>query len=194
MTNSKLIKIYSKDKNSLKHFILLLQKINNKWKNVSFVLKNIKKRRKKVTVLKSPHVNKKAQTQFQAITYSTLIKYSSLEIKKNYILFKKIKNHLFPDIKIKIEQTVLLKNTKTLVKNQFLPKKIYYYNNSTDTKTFKDKQKQKKRLLNWNTQSETAKRLLQRTLQYLKVLDSYGNIGLLNKNSVQVAQLVRAKD
>jgi ribosomal protein S10 len=181
MTNSKLIKIYSKDKNSLKHFILLLQKINNKWKNLSFVLKNIKKRRKKITVLKSPHVNKKAQTQFQAITYSTLIKYSSLETKKNYILFKKIKNHLFPDIKIKIEQTVLSKNTKTLVKNQFLPKKIYYYNNSTDTKNFKDKQKQKKRLLNWNTQSETAKRLLQKTLQYLKVLDSYGNIGLLNK-------------
>ena len=172
MTNNKLIRLYSKDKKSLKHFIQLLNKINKKWKNFTFVLKPIKKKRKKITVLKSPHVNKKAQTQFQSIIYSTLIKYSSWEVKKNYILLKKIRNHLFPDVKIKIEQTVFAKKTKTLIKNQFLPKKIYYYKN---TKKFLEAQK-KKNLLAFNNNIENKNTLLKKTLQFLKVLDHYGNL------------------
>lgn len=174
MANSKLIKLYSKDKNSLKRFILLLQKINNKWKNLTFVFKNIKKRKKKVTVLKSPHVNKKAQTQFQTIIYSILIKYSSLEIKKNYILLKKIRNQLFPDVKIKIEQTVFSNPIKPKLINQFLPKKIYYYNINSTKKSI-GKQKQKNKLLNCYSYPDATKMLVQKTLHYLKVLDCYGN-------------------
>lgn len=175
MTNSKLIKLYSKDKNSLKRFILLLQKINSKWKNLTFVLKNIKKRRKKITILKSPHVNKKAQTQYQTITYGTSIRYSTLEIKKKDILLKKIRNHLFPDVKMKIEQTVFSNLYKTEIKNQFWPKKIYFYNDK-GAKTFIDKQKQKNNLLDFNNYPEAKKVLLQKTLQYIKVLDHYGKI------------------
>lgn len=175
MANSKLIKLYSKDKNSLKRFILLLQKINNKWKNLTLVFKNIKKRKKKVTVLKSPHVNKKAQTQFQTIIFSALVKYSSLEIKKNYILLKKIKNHLFPDVKIKIEQTVFSNKTKPQIINQFLPKKIYYYSINSKKKSI-GTQKQKNQLLNGYNHLDTQKMLIQKTLHYLKMLDYYGNI------------------
>jgi ribosomal protein S10 len=171
MTNNKLIKLYSKDKNSLKRFILLLQKINRKWKNLTFVSKSIKKRRKKITILKSPHVNKKAQTQYQTITYGTSIKYSTLEIKKNDILLKKIKNHLFPGVKMKIERTVL--SNQTQIKNQFLPKKVYYYNNKESQI---GKQKQKNNLLDFKNHTETKRVLLQKTLQYIKMLDHYGKI------------------
>lgn len=173
MTHTKLLKLYSKDKKSLKRFIKLLKQINKKWKNSTFVLKNKIKKRKRITILKSPHVNKKAQTQFQSITYSTLIKYSSWEMKKNYILLKKIRNNLFPDIKIKIEQIIFVKNTKYLIKNQFLPKKICYYNS---TKTFSYKQKEKQKLLTPNRQIEKKNILLKKTLQLLKILDNYGNL------------------
>ena len=114
MTNNILIKIYSKDKKSLKQFKVFLKNINKKWKNFTFSIKDKNKKRKRITILKSPHVYKKAQTQFQSITYSSNIKYSSLDNKKNYIILKKIKNHLFPDIKIKINQTIFNQKTKLL--------------------------------------------------------------------------------
>ncbi len=170
MTNQKQIKLYSKDKNSLKRFILLLKNISNRWNNLTFVFKNIKKRKKKVTILKSPHVNKKAQTQFQITIFSVLIKYSSLELKKSYILLKKIRNHLFPNVKIKIEQTIQVKKAKMSVKNHFLPKKIYYYKS---TKNFFKKQKNS--LLIFNNSRENKKILLEKTLQYLQILDHFGS-------------------
>lgn len=174
MTNNKLIKLYSKDKNSLKRFIQLLNKINKNWKDLTFVSKNIKKSKKKVTVLKSPHVNKTAQTQFQAITYGILIKYSATEVKKNYIMLKKIRNHLFPDVKIKIEQTIFSKKTNLLLKNRFFPKKVHYYGTHNIINVL-EKQKQKNHLLNLSSNKENKKILLKKTLQFLKILDHYGS-------------------
>lgn len=192
MTNNKIIKLYSKDKKSLKRFSQLLEKIKNKWTNLTFVWGNIKKKRKKVSVLKSPHVNKAAQTQFQSITYGAIIKISSLEMKKNLILLKKIRNHIFPGIKIKIEQKIEFKKAQIAVKNQLLPKKIYYYKS---TKTFIEKQNQKNNLLSWNSYEKNKKILLNQTLQFFKVLDHYGRLEKhFKSNLVQVAQLVRAKD
>ena len=172
MTNNKVIKLYSKDKESLKQFKKLLKNINKTWKNITFYTKDNKKRRKRVTILKSPHVNKTAQTQFQSIVYSSKIKYFSWDVKKNYIILKKIKNYLFPDIKIKIEQIISDKKIKSLKKNSFLPKKMYYYQ---ETKTFLSKQIQKKKLLTLQKQIEKKKIILKKTLQFLKILDNYGN-------------------
>ena len=172
MTNNKTIKLYSKNKESLKQFKKLIENINKKWKNITFSVKAIKKKRKRITLLKSPHVNKTAQTQFQSIVYSSNIEYFSWDVKKNYIILKKIKNYMFPDIKIKIEQTVFDKKTKTFKQNSFLPKKMYYYQ---ETKPFLNKQKQKKKLLSLQEQIEKKKITLEKTLQFLKVLDNYGN-------------------
>ena len=72
MTKNRQIKLYSKNKNSLNRFLQLLGQISTEWKTLTFVVKYIKKKKKKVTILKSPHVNKKAQTQFQTITYVKL--------------------------------------------------------------------------------------------------------------------------
>lgn len=173
MTKNKIIKLYSKDKKSLKRFTELLKKIDNKWKDLTLTCKSVKKKRKKISILKSPHVNKTAQTQFQLITYGTSIKVSHLEMKKNSILLKKIKNQLFPDIKIKIEQKIDAKKAKTLIRSQFLPKKVYYYKS---IQTFLKKQNEKNNLLVINNNTKNKKLLLSQTLKFLKVLDHYGRI------------------
>lgn len=167
MTNYKLIKLYSKDKKSLKQFNTFFKKINEKWKNITFSLTHKKRKRQKITILKSPHVNKKAQTQYQSITYSMYIKCLFLDRKKNYILLKKIKNHLFPDVQIKIEQNVCEKKAKLISTKLFSPKKTYYYSNEK-TDTFLNTQK----LLTFNMQ---RKPILKETLHFLKVLDNYGH-------------------
>ena len=171
MTNKKQIKLYSRNKESLKRFLKLLKKTNTKWKNATLISKSIKNKKKKTAVLKSPHVNKKAQTHFQQVVFSTLIKYSTWQIKKDNILLKKIKNHIFSDIKIKIEQTTLTNKTRAVIKKELVPKRIYYYKNA---KNFFGKQKQKLFLTTFNNTFENKKTLLEKTLKFFKVLDLYG--------------------
>ena len=168
MTNNILIKIYSKDKKSLRQFKTFLKNITKKWENFTFSVKDNKKKKKKVTILKSPHVNKKAQTQFQSITYSANIKCFSFNLKKNYILLKKIKNHLFPDLKIKINQTILNKKAKLTTNKLFTPKNLYFYHN-TNTLFMT------KKLLTFNEQGIKKKVVLEKTLHFLKVLDKFGS-------------------
>ena len=171
MANTAVIKIYSKDKKSLEQFKTFLKNITKKWKSFTFNIKNNKKKRKRITVLKSPHVNKKAQTQFQSIIHSANIKCFSFDLKKNYIILKKIKNHLFPDIKIKINRTIFNKKTKLMTNNLFLPKNLYFYQN---IKTLLVKQKQLKKLLIVNKQIKKKEIILKKTLQFLKILDNFG--------------------
>ena len=169
MTNETLIKIYSKDKKSLKQFKIFLKRLNKEWKNFAFYIKDKKKKKEKITILKSPHVNKKAQTQFQSTIYSANIRYLSFDLKKNYIILKKIKNHLFPDIKIKINQTIFNKKTKFSQNKLFSPKNLYYYK---ETNTTFNKQKNQKKFLTGNKQEK--KITLKKTLQFLKILDNFG--------------------
>ena len=89
MANTAVIKIYSKDKKSLEQFKTFLKNITKKWKSFTFNIKNNKKKRKRITVLKSPHVNKKAQTQFQSIVHSANIKCFSFDLKKKLYYIKK---------------------------------------------------------------------------------------------------------
>ena len=102
------IKLYSKDKKSLYHFLNFLKR-NTRTKN-SQVFLNIlrkKKAKKKITVLKSPHVNKTAQEHFGYSVHSIEIFCCSWEIKKYILLLKKAKNHLFPSIQKTLNSTVL---------------------------------------------------------------------------------------
>lgn len=105
--------IESKNRGSIKKFLVLCFK--NKLLNCKIIKAltsnlNIKK----ITILKSPHVNKKAQEQFE----NRLIK-KRLEIQttKNlkYLLFlKKLNSKLFPDIQIKIKSILTNKEIKKL--------------------------------------------------------------------------------
>jgi ribosomal protein S10 len=165
------IKLYSKNKQSLKRFSKLFKKPGVKLQNRRLVLSNLKRKRKRVTVLKSPHVNKKAQEQFQSVTYNTIIKCLSWEIKKNVLLLKKIKNCLFPDIRIKIEKFLSSNETQFFKSTRYSPKKTFYY----DTELFSFKRQKEKKLFTSNRHVKNEK-LLKKTLLYLKLLDNYGHL------------------
>lgn len=102
--------IISKNKKSAENCFLFFQN-NTSELNLNIIQKYFQKKRKKniLTILKSPHVNKSAQEQFESKLFS---KQLSIYSPKNFqflLFLKKIKTYLFPDVKIKIK-FVLNKN------------------------------------------------------------------------------------
>ena len=67
------IKIKSINQKSLKIYLILIQKIL-KILNISYNIFNLPVKQKKITLLKSPHVNKTAREQFTIKTYQVLLK------------------------------------------------------------------------------------------------------------------------
>merc|ERR1711862_878562 len=72
---------------------------------------------KKITVLKSPHVNKKAQKKFEHRIFSKKISILVFNDMKFLIFLKKLKTKLFPEIRLKIEVTC---DKKTVFKTDLL--------------------------------------------------------------------------
>ena len=147
MTKYTLI-LYSKNKTSINYFLEFIRTISKKKKFQKIKkIKKKKKTKKKISILKSPHVNKTAQEQFEYIYYSTKISFYSWEIKKYFIILKKIKDQLFPDISINIKtKTYSSKKNKSIDLN-----KISLYQPLTNNKN-----------------------QLNKTILYLKILDYYG--------------------
>merc|ERR1712084_118009 len=103
------LSIKAKRKKSLLFFLYVLNKFNqiNKLKLISK-----KKFKKRFTVLKSPHVNKNAQEQFEFNLFSIDIAISKFQLSKLLIILKKIKNNFCYDIHIKIEFLIDIKKQK----------------------------------------------------------------------------------
>jgi ribosomal protein S10 len=98
------ITIVSKNKSSLNSVSTLLNSINNNtYLNLNTIKKYLKKKNKKsvLTILKSPHVNKTAQEQFEFKFSSKqfLIKPTTQNLKFILVL-KKLESNVFPDTKI----------------------------------------------------------------------------------------------
>ena len=94
--------LLSKNKNSLDNYFLFL---DGSTLNFNIVKKSFNKKRKckKLTILKSPHVNKIAQEQFETRIFSRQFNICLIRSLKYFIVYKKIKNILFPDIFIKTQ-------------------------------------------------------------------------------------------
>ena len=100
------IYIYSKNKLSILNYLKFLKKYFNKkklnFKNFTFTFR--KKIKKTVfTVLKSPHVNKTAQTQFENKLYRTQLTIYSDDYLKLIYFIKYFSENNFSDIKIKMK-------------------------------------------------------------------------------------------
>jgi ribosomal protein S10 len=96
----------SKNKDSLNSKILFFT--NTSALNFNVIKKYFQKKTKKhfLTILKSPHVNKSAQEQFESRVFSKqLTIFSPKKLQYAYLL-KKIRNNLFSDVKIKIKCSV----------------------------------------------------------------------------------------
>ena len=101
MKHYKLI-ISSKNRSSLYLFIKLFYKKVEKFSVLrKYFATN--SRRKFFTILKSPHVNKVGQEQFQTNTYSKTLNFSVSESLKFLVLLKVIKTNLFLDVKLKLK-------------------------------------------------------------------------------------------
>merc|ERR1712154_93976 len=99
-----IIDIYSKNFYALSTFLnsFLNKKICNKLKLIIVKSSLQKTKKKKLTVLKSPHVNKKAQEQFELHTYKKRIKCFTFKTLLFLVFLKKIKFYLFSEIVIKV--------------------------------------------------------------------------------------------
>lgn len=160
------ITITSKNKQALTLFFLFLKKVKQPKINL---LTNYSKQKtliKKITVLKSPHVNKKAQKHLEYRIFSKKISISSHNEMKFLIFLKKLKTKLFPEIKLKIK---ILSNKKK--KNSLLNPKNYYINSILLKKNI--------------TQTLKSKNIRIRNIQpcnkiknYLKIMDCYGELNI----------------
>ena len=112
--NSYLLNISSKNEKSLNNFTKLVLK---NFKDNNLIKKNKKKiKKKRLTMLKSPHVNKTAQEQFESKIFSINIYIYSTSNINQYIYLKKIIKKSFHDIKITIKYLI---NNKYSKQNQF---------------------------------------------------------------------------
>lgn len=109
------IKVFSKDNFVLKKFFQLLQRLN-----IFFIiLKSFskKKKRKFVSILKSPHVNKTAQEQFEFRYYNKEFLIDLYKPLTFFLFIKKIKDSSFSNLKLEIKGFFSLKK-------RFSPKRI----------------------------------------------------------------------
>ena len=164
------LRLYSKDKKSLYHFLKFL-KFNIRTLNFQLFSNSLRKKKvkKKVTVLKSPHVNKTAQEQFGYTIYSIEMSCCSWKIKKYLVLLKKVRNQLFSSVKIKINGK-FLGTKKSLKESSFNPVNTTFY---VPTLKF-PKQRVKSKFLNPDVQGNNIN-LLETSLLYFNTLDCYGS-------------------
>lgn len=121
--------VYTNNSKTLDDFTKLLNKINDTRKTkikFFFTQNQTKKQSKTFTVLKSPHVNKKAQEHFNLLKYKKKITLCSFKLNKLLIILKKNQQNLLSDMHIKIK--VRLANFDT--NKDLLDPDIFILNNS----------------------------------------------------------------
>ena len=116
-----IIDIYSKNYKSLKNFLFFLNDENLLKKLKICLLKNKTNRpikKKVITVLKSPHVNKTAQEKFEYRIYKKKIKCFTPQILLLLIFLKKLRFNIFSDINFKLNLIANKTIEKKKIQNQ----------------------------------------------------------------------------
>jgi ribosomal protein S10 len=100
-------KVSSKDNSVLEKFLRFLQRL----KISPTVFKHFSKqnKRKFITILKSPHVDKTAQEQFEFRYYTKEFLVDSPRLFTVFLAIKKIKNLSFPGLKLEVKGLLNLK-------------------------------------------------------------------------------------
>ena len=131
------INIYLSSKNytSLNTFVRFFFKIT-KTRQIdasAFLVQHSKPRlTKKFSVLKSPHVNKKAQDQFEFRVYNKQLSLYSFQSLKLLKVLKQIQHKLFADVKIKVGFVFNDSKLKKKVRKKFNPNKIVLTKNKAN--------------------------------------------------------------
>lgn len=160
------ITIVSKNPKALKLFVLFCCQNKKKSFNLKTTFYKIKNKKKIITVLKSPHVNKTAQSQLEYRIFSTKMLISLQNATQYLVFLKKIKAKLFPEIKMKIK-FIIDKQNYFQTQNQALhPKKF-----TINTLTYHANQKIS---LQQNLNVSNKK-----NLTYIKIFDCFGELNLM---------------
>lgn len=165
------VTITSRNKNSIGDFFSFFSK--NKISSLNALKKYFQKNRekKRLTILQSPHVNKKAQEQFESRLFKRQFTIQTAKNLKYLIFLKRLNYNLFPDINIKLKCVITNKNLKKLGLKIFNPNHFKinkYYNLKTGNFNLKTLNQLKKE----KTFSKFI--LAKKTNRLLKVFDLYG--------------------
>ena len=169
------LKISSKNEKSLKNFLsFFFNHLKTKF-NIIQKLVTTHNDKKVITLLKSPHVNKTAQDQFELRVFTKQVLTKSFYSEKNIIFLKKILNKLFQDISINLE---FVTNKSINLENKLL---IFYPDNfklSTykqyKTNLKRRKQKNKTKTIN------LGKNSLFNLTKFLNIVSVFGEILTIN--------------
>jgi len=142
------IKISSKNKETLQLFLMFLSKLQNNNLLIKYFPKQ--KIKKFITVLKSPHINKSAQEQFEFRVYTKKLQVSSPQHLKFLYFLKKSQINIFPFINLKLKWLYSVEFQLSLISNRLNPIK---FNNKFFSKN---------------------NLIIQNLLQYFNLLDCYG--------------------
>lgn len=130
--------ISSKSLKLLKKFTKIIKKINTtsvlKTK-VLGVSKKIKQK-KVMSVLKSPHVNKTSQEQFESVTYGRRILVCSYNYLLLFLLVKEISNKVFPGLTVKLRFKLQHHVSVNVSKTSVNPRNQKLINNISVTKEY----------------------------------------------------------
>ena len=165
--------ISSKNKTATNDFILFFIKyLIFSSNNIQNYFKN-KTKRKRVTILKSPHVNKKSQEQFETKIFKSHLKVQVQKKLKNGVFLKKLIHNTFSNVSIKLKQVLANRNTLKFNLN------IFNTNNfkigvkiQTKNKTENFKLNKKLNVLKKKTVSKYV--ITKKTTKLFDVLDLYG--------------------
>jgi ribosomal protein S10 len=167
------IKVSSKDKKVLENFGQFLSKLEM----TSNFLKSFSKQntRKFVTILKSPHVNKTAQEQFEFRFYTKEFVVSSFKPLTFFLILKKINNLSFSGMNLKVK-SLFKRNEK---------KKVTAVNpDNTNLNTVKShgliKKKNLKQKMFNNKNFKTFDASFSVSKRYIQLFDCYGEMSLKN--------------
>src|SRR5687768_8272740 len=127
------ITIYAKEKTTVSQFMLFLSKINVITFNF-FSKKNKKNKHKFVTILKSPHINKTAQEQFEYKFFTNQIVLYSTDLFFCFVIFKRILKKGFPGLKIKLLHSFDKRKQNKIVSSFLNPDNILLRNKITKKK------------------------------------------------------------
>ena len=118
------ITLYSKNKQSLENFVIFLNKIllNKTILAKVISLKTTKLSKKRFTVIKSPHVNKRSQEHFETSSYKKTLLIISLQQFLIMLILKKVQKKIFNDVKLQLKFNISRKNGLKFF-NLFLLKK-----------------------------------------------------------------------
>jgi ribosomal protein S10 len=164
--------IVSKNKKSVENCFLFFSKSIR----YDVIKKYFRKKKKKnvLTILKSPHVNKNAQEQFESKLFANQV---SIYTSKSYlflVFLKKIKIYLFPDVKIKIK-FILNKNlTERTQTNIFNPSNFRLDAFEViKSEEYTQKNRRKTKTSRYETNKED---FLKNAVHFLKIFDMYSEL------------------